>query len=130
MNTTTIVKYALAHALGAAAYILFVAFVMLRAISQIAPPPVSGALGIATFLLVFVISAAVMGLVLFARPVIWFLNGKKQEGLALALSTIGFLIVIAVIIFFIIISQAESGIPVGIDGIGTSPQPSADELRQ
>lgn len=116
MNATTIVKYALAHALGAGAYILFVAFVM-RAISQIAPPPASGALGIATFLLVFVISAAVMGLVLFARPVMWFLNGKKQEGLALALSTIGCLIIIAIVIFFIAISQTQPLIPVEPSGL-------------
>jgi len=55
---------------------------------------------IAVFLLLLVISVSVMGTVIFARPAMWYLDGKKQEAVRLVLWTVGFLLVAAAILFF------------------------------
>lgn len=54
------------------------------------------------FLLTFVISAAMMGILIFGRPILWYLENKKQEAIKLALYTIGFLLVILIAIFGIL----------------------------
>lgn len=43
------------------------------------------------FLLLFVISAAVMAILVFGRPILWYLDGFKKEAVKLVFSTIGFL---------------------------------------
>ena len=54
-------------------------------------------LGTMSFLLLFVISAAVMGLLIFGRPILWYWDGKKQEAVALISYTIIVLALIAVV---------------------------------
>lgn len=95
-----ITKYALLHSLGATAYIALVALTM-RNIERFIGPDEGdgGTLSMIAFLLLFVISAAVMGLLVFTRPIMWYLNGSKKEALSLAISTVGFLVGIAVLIF-------------------------------
>ena len=86
------------HALGAAAYVGLIALFMNRAENI----PLFGnketLLGPMTFLLIFVISAAAMGLIVFARPLMWYLDGAKKEALLLAIYTVLFLALIAVMI--------------------------------
>ncbi|MCI0619445.1 hypothetical protein L0Y40_00180 [Candidatus Wolfebacteria bacterium] len=93
-----IFKYALGHAVGAALYIALVAAFMTN-VEKIFGGEPDGYLGPMLFLLVFVISAAVMGLLIFARPAIWYLDGKRREALSLTFATIGALVVIAVLVF-------------------------------
>lgn len=50
-------------------------------------------LGIATFLLLFVISASVMGILIFGKPLMLFLENKKKDSLSLLFTTVGFLAV-------------------------------------
>jgi hypothetical protein len=52
-----------------------------------------------SMLLLLVISVAVMGITIFGRPVMWYLDGNKKEAVLLALNTIGFLIIFGIIIF-------------------------------
>lgn len=99
-----IIKYAALHALGAAIYISLIAILMNSA-GKILGPDKTVLPGIA-FLLTFVISAAVMGLTIFGRPIMWYLNGKKNEGIKLAIYTILFLAIIAIIFFLILLSTA------------------------
>lgn len=81
------IKYAVLHATGAVAYIALVATVMTKAEHLIKGfegtmlPPV-------LFLTLFVLSAAVMGLTFFGRPVLWYLEGKKQDAVELTLYTV------------------------------------------
>lgn len=51
------------------------------------------------FLLLFVVSAAVMGILVFGRPILWYLDGKKREAVELSGVTIASLAVITVLVF-------------------------------
>lgn len=101
-----ILKQAAAHAAGAAAYILLVA-TFITNVERLFDSPPPQVLGIAGFLSLFVISAAVMGLLIFARPLMWYLNGQKKEALILAFSTIGCLALFALTIFFALLTLAR-----------------------
>ncbi len=55
-----------------------------------------------TFLMLLVFSVAVVGTLIFARPVILYLNGAKKEGLAMLGYTIGWLFVLTVLTIVIL----------------------------
>ena len=96
-----VIGYGLFNALGAAAYIGLIALLLSNAGSTLGP--INGPLPAAAFLLVFVISAAVMGVIIFGRPVLWYFNGRKEEAIRLVAATITFLIVIAAVMFTILV---------------------------
>ncbi len=98
MKQSAIFKHAFLHAVGAAIYIALVALLGINAEALFGSTP--GVLGIVAFLFTFVISAAIMGLLVFGRPIIWYLNGAKKEAITLALGTVGFLVLIAAMLFF------------------------------
>ncbi len=100
MSNKKIIKYALLHAVGAVAYIALVAGLIINAEKFLGKA--NNLLGVMAFLLTFVISAGIMGLMIFGRPAMWYLNGSKKEAVALSLYTIGFLVLIAVIVFLIL----------------------------
>jgi len=52
------------------------------------------------FLLLFVVSATVMGALVFGRPILWYLDGRKREAVELAGITIGGLAIITVVVLF------------------------------
>ena len=96
MHPSTI-KYAAVHALLAVLYIALVACFLWNANNLFgkADTPFSTM----AFLLTFVISAAVMGMLVFGRPLLWYLDGRKKEAVELALATVGCLIIIAALVF-------------------------------
>ena len=53
------------------------------------------------FLLLFVLSAAIMGVLVLGRPVLLYLEGKKKDAIKILLLTIGW-IFLATLIFLII----------------------------
>jgi hypothetical protein len=57
-------------------------------------------------LLLLVTSVSVMGLAVLARPVMWYVDGRKQEAVRLILWTVGFLLV-AVIVLFLILAEGN-----------------------
>jgi hypothetical protein len=48
-------------------------------------------------LLLFVFSAALTGIMVFGRPVLWYLDNKKKDALALLFWTIVFLLILVII---------------------------------
>lgn len=60
----------------------------------------TGFLGPTVMLLLLVVSATTTGLLVFGRPVYMIYNGQKKEGPKLLFYTIGFLVLITVIVFF------------------------------
>jgi len=64
---------------------------------------IKGFLGVALFLLIFVISAAIMAAIVFGRAVVWYLDGKKKEAIRLVFYEIASLIVIALLVCFIFV---------------------------
>ncbi len=97
MNIT---KNALINALAAIVYIAVVATVINYVPKFLGDK--NGLLGSIAFLLIFVVSAAVMGLTIFGRPILWYLDGFKKEAVRLAFYTIGFLACALIIVFAIL----------------------------
>lgn len=54
-------------------------------------------------LLLFVFSAALTGFLVFGRPAIWYLDGKKKEALELLFTTLGFLSVITTLAILLLL---------------------------
>jgi len=104
MKKSHIVKYAFVHAVGTVVYIALIAFLMSNAQAWLGKGD-SVWKGIA-FLLTFVISAAVMGMTIFGRPALWYMNGEKRNAVMLALWTVGFLIAFAMILIALLVLQA------------------------
>lgn len=102
-----ITKYAFLNSLAATAYIALVATIMFNIERFIGPNEGDGETFLAPigFLTLFVLSAAVMTVTIFGRPVMWYLDGHKKEAVKLIFQTIGFLALFAVVIFFCLTLQ-------------------------
>ncbi|MBU6415309.1 hypothetical protein KGQ34_03695 [Patescibacteria group bacterium] len=48
----------------------------------------------------FVFSAALTGSLIFGKPILWYLEGKKQEAISLLVVTLGIFLAITVAAFF------------------------------
>jgi sterol desaturase/sphingolipid hydroxylase (fatty acid hydroxylase superfamily) len=89
-------------ALGEGVYILLVAFLMQNANKLFGNKP--NTVSLAAFLLLFVVSAVVSGALVFGKPILLYLNGKKKEALELFGFTIAWLSVfLAVFLLFLAI---------------------------
>lgn len=90
-------KKGVRNAFGAFLYVAAVAMFMTvaeRTFGQHEP----GILGPIGFLMLFVTSAAVMGLLIFGGPVMLYIDGKKKEAVRLVGWTVGALAVITIIV--------------------------------
>ncbi|OGD67554.1 hypothetical protein A3F08_00810 [Candidatus Berkelbacteria bacterium RIFCSPHIGHO2_12_FULL_36_9] len=97
-----ILKTSLFNALGVAVYVGIVALLMENGLQLFGN--LSGVSGIFVFLMLFVISAAVCGSLVFGKPVLMYLDGEKKEAVRLLTKTIAWLVLI-VIITLIILSR-------------------------
>ena len=100
MNSSQLVTRSLLHALGALAYVSGVASVMFNAERIFGEKP--GIAGVIAFLLLFILSAAVTGALVIAKPVMLYLNGQKTEALKLISYTIGWLALFTIVILLIV----------------------------
>ena len=55
-------------------------------------------------LMLFVFSAAFTGMLVFGRPIMWYLDGKKKEALSLIFYTLGIFLVIMIFTFILLIA--------------------------
>jgi len=90
-------KYGFFHALLASGYIAVVALFLSNA--QTIFGSGDKTVNAIAFLLTFVLSAAIMGITIFGRPILWYLAGKKREAILLVFYTIGSLLCITLIVF-------------------------------
>jgi len=102
MKTSKIILYALMHSLGVVAYAALVVFLVNNA--QKFFGPATGFFGGLALLMLFVLSATVVGLLVLGRPVIWYCNGYKKEGLILIFSTLVWLLIFTTITFIILMA--------------------------
>ena len=56
-------------------------------------------------LTLFVVSAAITGFLVFGRPIMWYIDGKKKEALRLAFSTVAFLILAFLVFMLLLIAK-------------------------
>jgi len=94
MKTSKLLIIALLNSLGISVYIATVVLLMSNA--QKFFGPANNFLGSAAILLLFVISATIVGLLVLGRPGHLYFNGFKRDGIVLLLYTIAFLFVIIV----------------------------------
>lgn len=98
MNNKKIIKNALINSVIAVMYITAVVTLMTNMekgkIGQANNAVLSGIV----MLLLFVLSVAVMGVTIFGKPVLWYLDGFKKESVKLVGYTLGFLFIIFIIV--------------------------------
>ncbi|MDO8558124.1 MAG: hypothetical protein Q7S09_02965 [bacterium] len=96
-----IIINALLNALGAALYVIAVASFMFYAPKNFGPQKT--VLVPIAMLLLLVFSAAFMGLALFGRPILWYLDGNKKEALSLLFSTLAIFFAFTVMTLFVLL---------------------------
>lgn len=106
MPNSKSILHSFGHAVLVLLYIELVSRVMGWATTHIATGGGPDSQSFVAFLLLVVISAAVMGILIFGRPVILFLSGQRTEAIQFLGMTLGFIVIIA-IIFFSLLSRAS-----------------------
>ncbi|MBI2476012.1 MAG: hypothetical protein HYV67_02110 [Candidatus Taylorbacteria bacterium] len=94
-----IVKNAFKNAVATAVYVAAVASFLFYAPQSFGPAKNTVLVPIA-MLLLFVFSAAFTGFLVFGRPALWYLDGKKEEALSLLVYTLLIFLVITLIALF------------------------------
>lgn len=102
MPKRTIITNALANSLWTSLYIILVATFLNNAQTIFGKEEPHGALVPMAMLTLLVFSAAVCGSLVFGRPVLWYMDGKKKEALRLFIYTLAFLFVVLVILFAVV----------------------------
>ena len=97
-----IIKRAFIDAIGTTAYIILVASFMFslqgfESKEDIIIIPIA-------MLLLFVCSAAITGFLVFGKPVMLYIDGKKKEAISLLSYTLGILVLITLISFIFLIA--------------------------
>jgi hypothetical protein len=100
---TKVIIRALIDAIGTVAYVVLVASFMFSL--QGLSPKEDTIFVIASMLLLFVCSAAITGFLVFGKPIMLYIDGKKKEAVSLLVYTIGILFLITLIIFFLLIAS-------------------------
>ncbi len=95
-----IVKNAVLNALATAAYIAAVASFLFYAPKVFGTQKVDTVLVPIVMLSLLVFSAAFTGLLIFGRPAIWYLDGKKKEAVSLLALTLGIFLIITLSALF------------------------------
>ncbi len=99
-----LVFYGFFHALCVAVYASLIAFMMTNGENWFGPA--TDFWGPALILMLLCLSAAVVGSLIFIRPALWVLDGRKKEALILLLYTLGWLTAM-VIAAFLILAQTN-----------------------
>jgi len=90
-------------ACGVILYVLLIAYVMTNLEKSFGPRP--GLLGPFLFLLMFVLSAAIVGSLIFGKPTLMYLGGKKKEAIITFIYTLVWLATIVVTILAFVVRR-------------------------
>lgn len=98
MSNSKLTLQGFLFSLGVVAYVFLVVLVMKNGDTLFGAT--NNLLGPMAILLLFTVSAAITGSLVFGRPIYLFLNGLKKEAVTLALYTIGFLFLETILVLF------------------------------
>mgnify|MGYP003392708374 CR=1 FL=1 len=104
MKQSRVALYSIMNTVGVVLYIALVAWFMTNAENFSSQMPHSILVPM-VFLTLFVFSAAVVGLLIFGRPIYMFMNGSKKESLAMLSYTILALFVFLIIGMMVLVAQ-------------------------
>ncbi|MFA7243901.1 MAG: hypothetical protein WC080_01240 [Patescibacteria group bacterium] len=88
------------NAIGIAAYVVLVVLFLNNGEKIFGK--MNSIIGSATFLMVFVLSALVVGILSVGKPLMLYFDGKKKEAISLLLYTVLFVAIITLIALFVI----------------------------
>lgn len=97
-----ITKYALLNSLAVVAYIVLIANFMFFMEGR---GPIDDGATIwmpITFLMLLVFSVAFVGTMLFGKPLMWYIDGKKKDALNLLVWTLGIFFVLVVLVLILL----------------------------
>ena len=97
-----IIKRALMNSVGTAAYIILVVS-LIWSLQAFSSEPSHAVIIPIAMLLLLVCSAAITGFLVFGKPVMLYVDGKKRDSIRLLSHTLGMLILITLIAFILLI---------------------------
>lgn len=100
-----IIKRAFIDSVGTAAYIVLVMSFIFSL--RILPEPEGAIIVPIAMLLLFVCSAAITGFLVFGKPVMLYIDGKKKDAVMLLGYTLGLLVLITLIVFIFLIAYLK-----------------------
>ena len=100
MNQT--LKRAFLNSVGVVLYVILVVL-FIFSLQRFSQKPDNIIIIPIAMLLLFVCSAAITGFLVFGKPVMLYIDGKKKEALSLLIHTIGILVVITIVFFISLI---------------------------
>jgi hypothetical protein len=110
MPPKKVILHSLLHALGVVVYVVLVALLMTNAEKIFGG--MNNIWGPVAMLLLFTVSAAITGLLVLGRPIYLFLNGNKKEGITFLFCTLGWLILLTIIVFiYLLLAYNPSNYP-------------------
>jgi len=92
MKDKDIFRNSLVNSLLVSIYVLLVASLMWK--GDVIFGTMDQPLGVATFLMLFTISAGIVGTLVLGKPLMLYLDGKKKEGVAMLISTLLILLIL------------------------------------
>ena len=101
INMNKIIKRAFIDSVGTAAYIILVVSFIFSL--QIFASKQDNIIISIAMLLLFVFSAALTGSLVFGKPIMMYLDGKKKEAVSLVAYTLGILLAITILAFITLI---------------------------
>lgn len=104
MNTK-LLKISFINAFGVLIYVALVATFMFNANKFFGTG--DSALSTVAFLLLFLISALVTGLLVLGKPISLYFNGLKADGVKLLIYTLGWLVVLVLVVFLVLLARGN-----------------------
>jgi hypothetical protein len=95
-------RHAFIHAAIASIYIIVVAFLFYA--GQDVLKTRNGPLAVASYLFLVVLSSAFLGVVVFGKAAMWYVDGRRSDGVSLALYTVAFLSLITAGAFAVLLA--------------------------
>jgi len=97
-----IMKYAWWDAIGTAAYVASIA-TFIYFLGERFPGPDKSVLIPIAMLMLLVLSVAIVGSLMFGRPAMWYVDGKKKDALKLLFWTLGIFLVLTVLVLVLLV---------------------------
>ena len=97
MKEKKIMQYSLIHAVLTVVYIFLVALLMQNGDKIFGR--INDFVGVAAFLLLFVMSATIVGALVLGKPVMLYIDGDKKEGVKMLVFTVLWLLLLLIIAF-------------------------------
>ncbi len=101
MKNNKLGAYSFVHSVGVVVYTAIVVLIMNNGEKLFGKQ--MNYLGALAMLLLFVLSATIVGLLVLGKPVLLYMDGKKKEAIKLLLMTIMWLLIFTLIIFIILL---------------------------